>query len=373
VQDAAPLTALRRQDANLALTSGLDFGPGVAPRGANNAGNEFHVAGFSTATTLQSAIDGGDYLSFSVQAAAGMAMFPDSVSFTLWRQSAGSAQDYALLSSVDGFTSGEQLVQAHLTTVGPGNSHVVTGTFTDAQPTTDPVEFRLYGWNAATTLDSTHVTAASMRARFASVPGSSIDPTGSLVVQGDLYHLEGGTIAIDLGGHAAGSDYDTLDVAGKVELEGDLLVSLVDVGGDPFAPLLGDSFTILSATGGVTGEFGNVDLPLLSMGLDWQVDYLPNAVALSVVSTADFNRDGMVDAADYIVWRNNGGNEAQYDNWQANFGSTAGSGSGGSANSSNTGHVPEPATVVLLVLGAIAVSAGRFRRSAFNVLRDLVD
>jgi hypothetical protein len=356
VQDQVPLTALRRQDANLMLTAGLDFGPGVAPRGANNAGNEFHVAGFSTGSTLQSAIDAGDYLSFSVQSIAGMAMFPDSLSFTLWRQSGGSATDYAILSSVDGFTPGQELAQAHLTTVGAGNQQVFTGAFTNAQPTTDPVEFRLYGWNAATTLDSTHVVAASMRARFASVAGSPIDPTGSLVVQGDLYHLAGGVIAIDLGGQVAGVDYDRLEVLGKIVLEGDLVVLIADVGGSPFAPALGDSFTILSAIQGVTGEFDQVALPLLAMGLDWRLDYLPGAVMLTVLPSADFNRDGTVDAADYVVWRKNGGSQEQYDLWRANFGTTAGAGSAAIVDRSKSANVPEPTSIILLILGAAAAS-----------------
>ncbi|MEX2309368.1 MAG: PEP-CTERM sorting domain-containing protein [Pirellulales bacterium] len=366
VQDTAPLTALRRQDANLALTAGLNFGPGVAPRGANNAGNEFHVAGFSTGSTLQSAIDSGDYLSFSVQAVAGMAMIPDSVSFTLWRQASGSAADYAILSSVGGFASGQQSAQAHFTTVGSGNQQVFTGAFVGAQPTTGPVEFRLYGWNTATSLDSTHVVGASMRARFASVAGSPIDPTGSLVVQGDLYHLDGGLIAIDLGGHVAGDDYDTLEALGKIELEGDLVVSLADAGGSPFAPALGDSFNFLSATEGVTGQFGDVALPLLSMGLDWRVDYLPSAVALTVVATADFNRDGAVDAADYVVWRKNGGTEAEYNLWRTNFGATTGAGSGVKVESLTSTAVPEPASILLLALGA-ALGSWRGHRSSTRV------
>jgi hypothetical protein len=36
----------------------------------------------------------------------------------------------------------------------------------------------------------------------------------------------------------------------------------------------------------------------------------------------DFNNDGDVDAADYIVWRKNDGTEVGYDSWRANFGRT---------------------------------------------------
>ncbi len=34
----------------------------------------------------------------------------------------------------------------------------------------------------------------------------------------------------------------------------------------------------------------------------------------------DFNDDGSVDAADYIVWRKNGGSEAEYEIWRSHFG-----------------------------------------------------
>ena len=122
VQNQAPLTALKRQDANITLTSGLNYGPGVNASTSNNAGNEFNVAGFSTGSTQQSALTGNDYLTFTVQSVTGMAMFPDSVSFTLWRQSSTSATDYAVFSSVGGFSSGNQLTQSHLTTVGSAKS-----------------------------------------------------------------------------------------------------------------------------------------------------------------------------------------------------------------------------------------------------------
>jgi hypothetical protein len=66
----------------------------------------------------------------------------------------------------------------------------------------------------------------------------------------------------------------------------------------------------------------------------------------------DFNGDGKVDAADYVVWRKNpgahGGDPAGYNLWRTNFGRTAGSGSGLDA-----AGVPEPSSL-LLVAAAVA-------------------
>jgi hypothetical protein len=52
--------------------------------------------------------------------------------------------------------------------------------------------------------------------------------------------------------------------------------------------------------------------------IDWSVNaQLPG----------DFNQDGSVDTADYVVWRKLGGSQGSYDTWRANFGSTAAAGS----------------------------------------------
>ena len=359
VQNQAPLTALKRQDANISLTSGLDYGPGLNATSTGNAGNEFNVAGFSTGATQQSALTGNDYLTFSVQAVTGMTMIPDSISFTLWRQSGTSATDYAVFSSVGGFTSGQQLVQSHVTTIGSGNQITLSGSFLSPQATSDPIEFRLYGWGATTSLDSTHINAASMRARFASIVGVPIDPTGSISVQGDFYHQVGGQIAIDLGGHLAGVDYDTINVVGKIDLAGDLSVSLADAGGSPFAPTSGDIFQILTATQGVTGQFANVTLPTLAWNLNWSVNYLSNAVTLSVLITGDFNHDSFVNSADYVIWRKNNGSVADYNAWRTNFGTALGSGSGIIVGSTSGANVPEPAGIFLLMIGAAFVGSIR--------------
>jgi len=76
----------------------------------------------------------------------------------------------------------------------------------------------------------------------------------------------------------------------------------------------------------------------------------------------DYNDNGTVDAADYVLWRAGGPlqNEgaspgvvdgADYTFWRSRFGATSGSGSGGSLQA---GAVPEPATVVLLLSALVA-------------------
>jgi hypothetical protein len=72
----------------------------------------------------------------------------------------------------------------------------------------------------------------------------------------------------------------------------------------------------------------------------------------------DFNGDGAVDAADYVVWRKNNGSVAQYNEWRANFGQPTGSGS----HSATGTAVPEPATRALILLSALALACRRAGR-----------
>jgi formylglycine-generating enzyme required for sulfatase activity len=81
----------------------------------------------------------------------------------------------------------------------------------------------------------------------------------------------------------------------------------------------------------------------------------------------DFNHNGIVDAADYVIWRKNPGGTYtpdDYNTWQANFGATLASGAGASGSDQAISPiVPEPATVLLLVFGAAVMSfpARQFR------------
>jgi autotransporter-associated beta strand protein len=79
----------------------------------------------------------------------------------------------------------------------------------------------------------------------------------------------------------------------------------------------------------------------------------------SAVLPGDFNGDGSVDTADYVVWRKGLGtnyNQSHYDEWLANFGTDAGG--GGSGNSA----VPEPGSLSIL-FWLLAIHTSRCRRS----------
>ena len=71
----------------------------------------------------------------------------------------------------------------------------------------------------------------------------------------------------------------------------------------------------------------------------------------------DFNADGTVDAADYVVWRKIDGSQTDLDLWRAHFGESASSGAAA------VGAVPEPAPLTSLFLVAAARYFRRGRRA----------
>jgi hypothetical protein len=79
--------------------------------------------------------------------------------------------------------------------------------------------------------------------------------------------------------------------------------------------------------------------------------------------TGDYNGNHVVDAADYIVWRNSNGTTANYTAWRSNFGKTGGAGTG---SSGETGAVPEPAAFACLLIAISARLAGRKKRGGKN-------
>jgi hypothetical protein len=72
-----------------------------------------------------------------------------------------------------------------------------------------------------------------------------------------------------------------------------------------YTPSVGDSFDLLDFDH-LSGGFELASLPLLGLGMRWDTSALLTEGTVVVDSglAADFNLDGVVDAADYTVWRN---------------------------------------------------------------------
>ncbi len=105
------------------------------------------------------------------------------------------------------------------------------------------------------------------------------------------------------------------------------------------------------------------------------IDNIKVATIEATLNTPDFNGNGIVDAADYTVWRNNLGlmgtgtqatgdangdlnvDSTDYDLWKTAFGTMPGSGA-----SIGAVGVPEPSGLLLIVSGALSLALGKRRR-----------
>jgi CubicO group peptidase (beta-lactamase class C family) len=107
-------------------------------------------------------------------------------------------------------------------------------------------------------------------------------------------------------------------------------------------------------------------------------------IALVPELPGDFNRDGVVDVADYVVWRKNFGasvnlpnetmslglvDQADFNVWRSHFGQTSLSGSSTNADAT----IPEPASIMLLLLGMLAMYSAPDVRSECQIRSEELD
>jgi T5SS/PEP-CTERM-associated repeat protein len=230
-------------------------------------------------------------------------------------------------------------------------------------------------------------------------PGSSI---GATEIQGNYNQLTNGTLEIEIGPIGQGAQNDSVSVSGMATIDGQLSLSLIN-GADP---LPSQTFIILDANT-LTGSFDNIANGQRLTTSDALGSFLVNYGAgsafdptqivlssfLAVGLPGDYNQNGVVDAADYVVWRDNEGTtnslpndplggtigQAHYDQWRAHFGNTAGVGAASRAAliqspprlGESTTAVPEPTSWVLLTWVAVGWCF-QLRRAASPVPKRLI-
>ncbi len=188
-------------------------------------------------------------------------------------------------------------------------------------------------------------------------PGLSL---GVIGVNSTYFQFSDGTLAIQLAGTTVDTQYDRLISSSTAFLAGKLQVSFLN----NFAPVAGNSFTVLTAQS-IVGGFTAFDLPQLTPGLVWNINQSTTAVTLTAIA-ADFNKDGIVDARDYTYWRKTNGSPIDYQLWRSNIGNRSGgaffAGSSDAGGLLSNGNIPEPSSGILAVTAGMLLSGLRRRR-----------
>ncbi len=122
--------------------------------------------------------------------------------------------------------------------------------------------------------------------------------------------------------------------------------------------MTGGFYTLIDYSGSFNGSLSNISLGSVPAGFSYRLfnDASSQSIELEVTAPGDFNHDGTVNGADYIVLRKGLGttySPTDYDAWRAHFGQTYTPGAGAGATLS---AVPEPAPMMLLAMGVVVLA-----------------
>jgi hypothetical protein len=206
----------------------------------------------------------------------------------------------------------------------------------------------------------TNSTSANLNIEFyrVSSAGSALSTAGWNSLDDQNYDAVDGPDPGTIAGDEDGEGWDEAGGSNATQL----VELFLGESGSSFAPSetlnLGNAFNPAVFGAGNNGDL-QFTLGLLGGGqFNLNVNYVSGPAGVM----GDYNNNGVVDAADYVLWRNNGplqnegvtpGSVTQedYDFWRSRFGAMSGVGAGTTA-------VPEPAAVTLL-LAAVALLARR--------------
>ena len=262
------------------------------------------------------------------------------------------------------------IVDGTLTVNGPGSLELAN--LGNAYPGETNVNGGTLKVTSSTGLGDTFVASGASVGGVGTVQGNlnssgNISPgasAGTLSVLGDVVLTDTSVLDIELAPGAS----DLLNVSGALQIDGELQVSLID----GLIPAAGQTYNILDAAS-VSGQFDSLDLPLLSVGLLWDVSSLETIGELSVVAglQGDFDQDNDVDGIDFLAWQMGLGiasgasvsdGDADFDGdvdmddlsiWESNYGLTI---------TNSLAQVPEPSTVLLTVVGIAALAMQSLKR-----------
>src|SRR5262249_5084110 len=155
------------------------------------------------------------------------------------------------------FTTGGTFQNAGSVTVGPGSTFHAAGSYTQISGVTTLNDSSLAATGTVDlqggVLTGSGTIAADVR-NAAVLEVGLAGSAGYLVVSGNYVQTAAGTLNMEIGGLAPGSDYDVLSVQGTATLDGTLNLSLLN----GYVPNPDDVFALLTSNG-LSGDFATIN------------------------------------------------------------------------------------------------------------------
>lgn len=184
---------------------------------------------------------------------------------------------------------------------------------------------------------------------------------GLLTLDADFTQQADGVLVLKIGGTRP-IDYSQLTITGDATFAGELQIEFKD----GFLPSPGNYFDLMRVLGVTSGGINMPSQVMLDNGSVLRLQFVDGVLTGWVPLNGDYNGDGIVNVADYTVWRNNLGSSnsiadgngdgsvdhADYDVWRQNFGATA------STQATSAAAVPESSGATVAVLFGTLLAAG---------------
>ena len=203
----------------------------------------------------------------------------------------------------------------------------------------------------------------------------SVVPEGSLGllhIGGDYTQNSSGRLVLFADLFLPPDTNSRLNVTGNAALDGTLQMNLAGMG--QFRGIR--SFDVLDWSGSLNDTtFSTLQLPMFGGLFTWDTSQLYITGVLTLIGPpleGDYNNNGIVDAADYVLWRKNnntattlpndlspGTDDADYLVWRAHFGQSSGNISGARAIQTASAAVPEPTSQLMCLIGVLAIVVRR--------------
>jgi hypothetical protein len=170
-------------------------------------------------------------------------------------------------------------------------------------------------------------------------------------VDGDVFDLNEFTAKLLANTAGAGADFEVVPfLNGEEVLQDPVIFNATGYYGQSFS-----YNTTPNPWGQSTAPLAGYDKYTIDLYVDFAWTALTLIGAPIPGPPGDYNGDGTVNAADYVLWRKTDGSPDAYTTWRTHFGQTVGSGAG---------TIPEPATLLVVVIAVTAALARRTERRA---------